>query len=94
MGCIYFKILCTWTTSRKFAKKEKILETLIQTIRIYNQDIGRKFGRKWIMLIKKSGKIQITEGIEVPNQERIRTLAEKRTLKYLRRTQSNKRRKK
>ena len=29
-----------------FAKKEKELETLIQTVRIYSQDIGRKFGIK------------------------------------------------
>ena len=31
---------------------------------------------KCAMLKMKSGKRQITEGIELPNQERIRTLAE------------------
>ena len=31
----------------------------------------------------KSGKQQITEGIELSNQEKIRTLGEKKTHKYL-----------
>ena len=29
---------------KMFAKREKELETLTQTIQIYSQDIGRKFG--------------------------------------------------
>ena len=35
------------------------------------------------MLIMKSGKRKITEGIELPNQERIRMLREKENSKYL-----------
>ena len=35
------------------------------------------------MLIKKSGKQHVTEGIELPNLEKIRTLGEKETYKYL-----------
>ena len=35
------------------------------------------------MLIMKSGKRQMMEGIELPNQEKIRTLGEKETYKYL-----------
>ena len=55
-----------------FAKNEKELKTLTQTIRIYSQDIGMEFGReKYAMLIMRSGKRQITEVIEQPNQERI-----------------------
>ena len=47
-----------------FAKKEKELETLIQTIRIYSQDIGMAFGmEKCATLIIKSGIRQITERI-------------------------------
>ena len=30
----------------KLTKNEKELETLIQTVRIYSQDIGMKFGKK------------------------------------------------
>ncbi len=51
-----------------FAKNEKELETLIQTIRIYSQDIGMEFGiEKCAMLIMKSGKRHRMEGIELSN---------------------------
>ena len=53
-------------------------------IKNYNQHIGMEFDiEKCAMLIMKSGKRQITEGIELPNQERTRTLVEKETYKYL-----------
>ncbi len=67
-----------------FAKNEKELETLIQAVRIYSDDIEMEFNiEKQAMLIMKSGKQQMTEGIELPNQEKIRTLGEKETYKYL-----------
>ena len=67
-----------------FAKKEKELETLIQVVRIYSQDIKMEIGiEKWAMLKKKSGKRPITEGIELANQEKIRMLGEKENYKYL-----------
>ena len=49
-----------------FAKKknEKVLETLILTIRIYNQDTGMEFGSNVPYLKWKVGK-DITEGIEL-----------------------------
>ena len=37
---------------------------------------------KCTMLVMKSGKRYMTEGIEVPNQEKIRMLREKETNKY------------
>ena len=67
-----------------FAKYEKELETLIQAVRIYGEDRGLEFGiEKYAEPIKKSGKRQMTEGIELPNQEKIRTHEEKETYKYL-----------
>ena len=40
-----------------FAKNEKELETLIYTVRIYNQDIGMGFDiEKCAMLVMKSSK--------------------------------------
>ena len=55
-----------------FSKNTIELETLIQTIRIYSQDIGMEFGiEKFTILIMNSGKREITEGIELSNQERI-----------------------
>ena len=67
-----------------FAKNEKELETLIHAVRIYSQDIGMEFGiEKCAMLVMKSGRRQLTDGMELPNQDKIRTLAENKTYKYL-----------
>ena len=45
---------------------------------IYSQGIGMEFG-----IVMKSDKRCITEGVELPNQEKIITLGEKETNKYL-----------
>ena len=67
-----------------FAKNERKLETLIHAVRIYSQDIGIEFGiEKRAMLVMKSGKRHMTDGMELPNHDRIRTLEEKETYKYL-----------
>ena len=67
-----------------FTKIEKGLETLINAVRIYSQDIGMEFGiEKYAMLVMKSGKRHLTDGLELPNQDKTRTLAEKETYKYL-----------
>ena len=55
---------------RLFAKNEKESKTLILAVRIYIQDIGMEFGiENCTMLIMRSGKYQMTEGIELPNSE-------------------------
>ena len=67
-----------------FAKNEEVLENRIQTVRIYSQDIGMKFGiEKCAMIVMKNGKRHVTEGVRQPNQVFIRTLAEEETCKYL-----------
>ena len=67
-----------------FAKNEKELETLIHAVRIYSQDIGMEFGmEKCTMLVMKSVKRHLTDGMELPNQDKIRTLTENETYKYL-----------
>ena len=67
-----------------FAKNEKELETLIHVVRIYSQDIGMEFGiEKCAMLIMKSGKRHMTDAMELPNHNKIRTLGENETNKYL-----------
>ena len=38
---------------------------------------------KYAMLVIKSGKRHLTDGMELPNQDKIRTLGEKETYKYL-----------
>ena len=53
-------------------------------VRIYSQDIGIEFGiEKCTMLVMKSGKRHLTDGMGLPNQDKIRTLGEKETYKYL-----------
>ena len=65
-------------------KNEKELETLIYTVRIYSQDIGMEFGiEKCAMLVMKTGKRHMTDGIELLNHDKIRTLGEIETYKYL-----------
>ena len=60
-----------------FAKNEKELKTLIHTVRIYSQDIGMDFGiEKCALLVMKSGKRHRIDGIEIPNQDKIRKLEE------------------
>ena len=55
-----------------FAKKEKELETLIHVVRIYSQDIGMEFDiEKYAMLVMKSGKRNMTDGMELPNDDKI-----------------------
>ena len=66
-----------------FAKNEKELETLIHAVRIYSQDIGMEFAiEKCALLVMKCGKQQMTEGMELPNHDKIRTLGENETYKY------------
>ena len=67
-----------------FAKNEKELETPIHAVKIHSQDIGMEFGiEKCAKLVIKSGKRHITDGIELPNHDKIRTLGENETYKYL-----------
>ena len=67
-----------------FAKNEKELETQIHAFRIYSQNIGMEFGmEKYAMLVMKSVKRHITNEMELPNQDQMRTLGEKETYKYL-----------
>ena len=63
---------------------KKKLETLIYTVRIYSQDIGMEFGlEKCAILVMKCDKRYLTDGLELPNQDKIRTLAKNETYKYL-----------
>ena len=55
-----------------FAKNERELETLIQTVRIYSQDKGIEFGiEKCAILVTISEKQHMTKRIEIPNHEKI-----------------------
>ena len=67
-----------------FSNNEKEMNTLIQAIRIYNQDIEMEFSTEnFAVLITKSMKRQRTERKEQQSQEIIRTFGEKENHKYL-----------
>ena len=66
---------------KQFAQNENSPEIFIWTMRKYSQDIFRR--EKCGMLIKKSRKIEITEGIELRNQEWIWMIGEKENYKNL-----------
>ena len=53
-------------------------------MRIYSEDIGIQLAiEKCAMLVMKSGKRHKTDGMELPNHNKIRTLGENETFKYL-----------
>ena len=68
----------------RYLQKMKEYRKLTQTIIMYSQNIGIKFGSdKCAMLIMKSGERELPEGIQLPNQKNIKTLGEKENCKYL-----------
>ena len=69
---------------KQFSKNEKKLETLTQALRIYSDDVEMEFCmEKCALLMMKSGKRHMTEGTELPNKKKIRTLREMITYKNL-----------
>ena len=75
--------LCRSLDDIKLCKKYKEVETLIHAVRIYSQDIGMEFSiEKCAMLVMKSGKRHLPDGMELPYQDKIRTLSENKTYKY------------
>ena len=51
-----------------YGKSEKQVDTLLNTVRIFSQDIGLQFGiNKCAVLVLKRGKVVRCEGIEMPN---------------------------
>ena len=60
-----------------------MLETLIHAERIYSPDTAVEFGiEECVMLLMKSRKRHMVEGIKLPNQDKIRTLRELEHLRY------------
>ena len=63
-----------------FAENEKYLGTLRQAASIYSQDIEVEFSieKCAVIIMKIEKRLKKTEGIELPNQEKIWTLGEKK----------------
>ena len=63
---------------------EKGLDSWIQTIRVFKEDIGMEFGiEKYAMFVKEKGKIVKSVGIELPDGQFIKSLQEGESYKYL-----------
>ena len=67
-----------------YRRSEKGLDSLVQTLRVFSEDRGMKFGiEKCAMLVTEKGKIVKSVGIELPHGKVIKTLQESETYKYL-----------
>ena len=66
------------------SRSEKELDSLVQTVRVFSEDIGMEFGiEKYAMLVTEKGKIVKSVGIELPNGKVIKSLQEGESYKYL-----------
>ena len=58
-----------------YTSNEKSLEVLTQTMRVFSNDIGMKFGvEKCAVLTMKKGKMANSDGITLPNKITIKGL--------------------
>ena len=58
-----------------YASNEKSLEVLTQTMRVFSNDIGMKFGvEKCAVLTMKKGNMANSDGITLPNKITIKGL--------------------
>ena len=56
-----------------FAKSEREINGLISTVQILSNDIGMEFGiKKFGVLVLKRGTVVSSEGVEIPDGERIK----------------------
>lgn len=66
-----------------FVKSEKGLDSLVQTIYVFIEDIGMKFSiEKCPMRVMGRGKIVKSEGIEFTGKEKTKSLDEKESYRY------------
>ena len=60
---------------RLYIRSEKGLDSLVQTVRVFNEDIGMEFvTEKCAMLVMEKGKIVKSIGIELPDGKVIKSL--------------------
>ena len=67
-----------------YSRSKKGLASLVQTVRVFSEDIGTEFGiKKCAMLVMEKGKIVKSVGIELPYGKVIKSLQEGESYKYL-----------
>ena len=66
-----------------YSQSENGLDSLVQTVCVFGEDIGMEFGiEKSTMLVMEKGKIVKSVGIELPNGKVINSLQEGESYKY------------
>ena len=67
-----------------YSKNEKELDSLIQTVRVFSQDIRMEFGiDKCATIVLKRGKLVKSDGIKLPDGKEMKSLNEGDGYKYL-----------
>ena len=67
-----------------YSRSEKGLDSLVQTVRVFSEDIGMEFGiEKCAMLVMEKGKIVKSVGVELRDGKVIKSLQEGESYKYL-----------
>ena len=67
-----------------YSRSEKGLDSLVQTVHVFSEDIGMEFGiEKCATLVMEKGKILKSVGIELPDDKVIKSLQEGESYKYL-----------
>ena len=61
-----------------YTKNENELDSLVQTVKIFSEDIGMQFGiQKCAMIEMKRGRMVSSEGIDLPNRETMKSAEDK-----------------
>ena len=67
-----------------YSRSEKGVDSLVQTVRLFSEDIGMEFGiGNCAMLVMEKGKTVKSFGIELPDGKVIKSLQEGESYKYL-----------
>ena len=67
-----------------YSQSEKELDSLIQTVHVFSEDIGMEFViEKFAMLVMEKGKTVKSVGVEFPDGKIIKSLQEGESYKYL-----------
>ena len=67
-----------------YSRSEKGLDSLVETVRVFSEDIGMALGiEKWVILVIEKGKIVKSVGIELPDGKVIKSLQKGESYKYL-----------
>ena len=66
-----------------YSPNEKGLDSLVQTVRVFSEDIGMEFDIKCAMLVMEKGKVVKSVGIELSGGKVIKSLQEGESFKNL-----------